>query len=71
MNASLAPGIIKSLHDAGLIADESDIDACPLSGRVSSDIWRLEGVHGAICLKRALTKLKVKDDWFAPITKRI
>jgi aminoglycoside phosphotransferase (APT) family kinase protein len=69
MNASLAPGIIKSLHDAGLIADESDIDACPLSGGVSSDIWRLKGVHGAICLKRALTKLKVKDDWFAPITR--
>jgi 5-methylthioribose kinase len=41
----------------------------PLSGGVSSDIWRLQGVHGPICLKRALTKLKVKDDWFAPITR--
>jgi tRNA A-37 threonylcarbamoyl transferase component Bud32 len=69
MNASLAPGIMKSLHDAGLIADGSDIDACPLSGGVSSDIWRLEGIDGPICLKRALTKLKVKDDWFAPITR--
>lgn len=69
MNATLDSGIIKSLHDAGLIADGNDIDARPLSGGVSSDIWRLEGVHGPICLKRALTKLKVKDDWFAPITR--
>lgn len=69
MNASLDPGIITSLYDAALIADENDIDASPLSGGVSSDIWRLEGVHGPVCLKRALTKLKVKDDWFAPITR--
>ena len=52
-----------------MIADENDIDAKPLSGGVSSDIWHLQGVHGPICLKRALTKLKVKDDWFAPVTR--
>jgi tRNA A-37 threonylcarbamoyl transferase component Bud32 len=42
----------------------------PLQGGVSSDIVRIsllgnEGVH--FCAKRALPKLKVKDDWFAPI----
>lgn len=69
MNVSLDPDIIKSLREAELIADESEIDARPLSGGVSSDILRLEGIDGPICLKRALTKLKVEDDWFAPITR--
>ncbi len=42
----------------------------PLQGGVSSDIVRIslpenENVH--FCAKRALPKLKVKDEWFAPV----
>ncbi len=42
----------------------------PLQGGVSSDIVRIslienESIH--FCAKRALPKLKVKDDWFAPV----
>lgn len=38
-------------------------------GGVSSDIWRIELPSGPVCVKRALSKLKVKDDWFAPISR--
>jgi aminoglycoside phosphotransferase (APT) family kinase protein len=38
----------------------------PLSGGVSSDIWRVDLPGRAICVKRALAKLRVKDDWQAP-----
>ncbi len=37
-----------------------------LSGGVSSDIWRVDLPHRAICVKRALPKLRVKADWHAP-----
>jgi len=69
MSAALDPAIINALLEAGLIDDPSHITASQLSGGVSSDIWRLNGVNGPICLKRALKKLKVKDDWFAPISR--
>ena len=35
----------------------------PLSGGVSSDIWRVETSQGMFCIKRALAKLKVAADW--------
>jgi tRNA A-37 threonylcarbamoyl transferase component Bud32 len=39
----------------------------PLAGGVSSDIVRVDLSTGAICLKRALPRLRVKADWYAPI----
>ncbi|MCA8892765.1 phosphotransferase family protein [Hyphomonas sp.] len=42
----------------------------PLTGGVSSDIWRVDLPGGPVCAKRALAKLKVAEDWFAP-TNRI
>ena len=38
----------------------------PLSGGVSSDIWKVELPGRAICVKRALAKLRVAADWQAP-----
>jgi 5-methylthioribose kinase len=38
-----------------------------LTGGVSSDIWRVELAHGSVCVKRALAKLRVSEDWFAPV----
>ncbi len=35
----------------------------PLSGGVSSDIWRVDTRRGTFCVKRALAKLKVAADW--------
>ena len=39
----------------------------PLTGGVSSDIMRIDLPTGPICVKRALAKLKVNADWFAPV----
>ena len=39
----------------------------PLTGGVSSDIWRIDTARGPVCAKRALAKLRVAADWQAPI----
>jgi len=39
----------------------------PLTGGVSSDIWRVDLDRGPACIKRALAKLKVAADWRAPV----
>jgi 5-methylthioribose kinase len=41
----------------------------PLSGGVSSDIWRVDLASGPLCVKRALPKLKVTADWYAPTSR--
>src|SRR5262249_41572754 len=38
----------------------------PLAGGVSSDIWRVDLPSGAICVKRALPRLRVSQVWEAP-----
>jgi len=40
-----------------------------LSGGVSSEIWRVDLPGRSICVKRALPKLKVADDWEAPLSR--
>ena len=51
----------------GLIADGESPSFAPLTGGVSSDIWRVDLENGPICIKRALAKLKVAADWRAPV----
>jgi aminoglycoside phosphotransferase (APT) family kinase protein len=41
----------------------------PLAGGVSSDIYRVDLPYGALCIKRALAKLKVAADWRAPVAR--
>lgn len=41
----------------------------PLTGGVSSDIWRVDLPGRSLCLKRALSKLKVSADWQAPVSR--
>lgn len=42
-----------------------------LTGGVSSDIWRVELARGPVCVKRALPKLRVRQDWFAPVERNV
>lgn len=39
----------------------------PLGGGVSCDVWRVESAGRAICVKCALARLAVADDWRAPV----
>jgi len=51
-------GVIKPGHQPPLV---------PLTGGVSSEIYRIDLASGPVCVKRALAKLKVEKDWFAPV----
>ncbi len=70
MNAGLAE-IQAILCRAGLASLGSVRDAVPLEGGVSSDIVRVDLVHGSVCVKRALSKLKVTADWRAPVSRNL
>ncbi|MET3229768.1 UNVERIFIED_ORG: Ser/Thr protein kinase RdoA (MazF antagonist) [Burkholderia sp. 1263] len=41
----------------------------PLTGGVSSDIWRVDVAAGSLCVKRALSTLKVSASWQAPVSR--
>ena len=41
----------------------------PLAGGVSSQIWRVDLPGRSLCVKRALPRLKVGDDWEAPVSR--
>lgn len=59
--------MIHSLVNLGLLSDPGAATFEPLSGGVSSDIWKVTENESVFCVKQALPKLKVKADWFAPI----
>ncbi len=59
--------MIEILQSAGLIGGAAETSFEPLAGGVSSDIWKVEGGGRVFCVKRALPKLKVAADWFAPV----
>ena len=50
----------------GLARSPGEMQWTPLTGGVSSDIWRVDLPGRTLCLKRALPKLKVAADWYAP-----
>jgi aminoglycoside phosphotransferase (APT) family kinase protein len=56
----------QALRELGL-AGAQPLAGTPLTGGVSSDIWRIDTASGPICAKRALPRLRVAADWRAPI----
>jgi aminoglycoside phosphotransferase (APT) family kinase protein len=67
--AAAAPhDILAVLRRAGLLALDERPAAEPLTGGVSSDIWRVEtAAREPVCVKRALARLKVRAEWRAPV----
>jgi aminoglycoside phosphotransferase (APT) family kinase protein len=59
--------ITAALRRVGLLAADERPAGEPLSGGVSSDIWRIDLRAGAVCVKRALPKLRVAAHWEAPV----
>jgi tRNA A-37 threonylcarbamoyl transferase component Bud32 len=58
------------LVQAGLAAAGDRCIWTPLSGGVSSDIWRVDiEKRPSLCVKRALPKLKVAAHWEAPVSR--
>ena len=64
--APVPPAFAQALRELGLAGDEA-LNGQPLTGGVSSDIWRIATLRGPVCAKRALAKLRVAADWRAPI----
>ena len=64
------PLLERFLREQGLLQPGQGARFTPLAGGVSSDIWRVDLPDGrAICIKRALPKLKVAADWYAPVSR--
>jgi len=51
----------------GLLAPGERAQYTALTGGVASDIWKVETPRRSFVIKRALPKLKVESDWFAPV----
>ena len=59
--------VIGALGRLGLLREGEKPRFVRLTGGVSSDIWRVDLAQGPVCVKRALPKLRVDQDWFAPV----
>lgn len=59
------PGLAAFLAEQGLAVAGEGGEWVPLTGGVSSDIWRVTTSRGTVCVKRALAKLKVAASWTA------
>jgi aminoglycoside phosphotransferase (APT) family kinase protein len=59
-----------ALRELGLAGAEPLVGR-PLTGGVSSDIWRIDTARGPVCAKRALARLRVAADWRAPIERNL
>src|SRR4051812_1342639 len=51
----------------GLAGVDEPVHAEPLTGGVSSGIYRLRLASGEFCVKQALPKLKVAKEWLVPV----
>ena len=61
------PDLVGSLRRMGIVSADQQIKLTPLSGGVSSDIYRADLPGGVICVKRALPRLKVAAEWRVPV----
>jgi 5-methylthioribose kinase len=59
--------ICQTIRRMGLLSNAAQFSCEPLSGGVSSDIWRITVGNKQYCLKRALPRLKVAQLWEAPV----
>ncbi len=59
--------LLAALGRMGLLSPGETPRVTPLTGGVSSDILRVDLVRGPVCVKRALSRLKVQADWLAPV----
>lgn len=55
------------LVEAGLIDPDQMLQITPMSGGVSSCVWKVAGAHRALCVKQPLSQLQVDNGWHAPL----
>lgn len=59
--------IINALHQSQILKPGQDASFEALNGGVSSEIWKVTTADRVFCVKKALAKLRVAADWFAPV----
>ena len=57
------------LREQGLMGVAERAVLTPLTGGVSSDLWKVELPGRVVCVKGALAQLKVTQPWFAPVSR--
>jgi len=57
----------RALVDMEIVSADQQMRLTPLSGGVSSDIYRADLPQGVVCVKRALPQLKVTATWNVPV----
>lgn len=62
-----AATIHEALREMALVGAHQSARLTPLAGGVSSAIYRADLPSGVVCVKRALSRLKVAADWHAPV----
>jgi aminoglycoside phosphotransferase (APT) family kinase protein len=63
--------MLQGLRRMGMMTAGAPVLGAPLTGGVSSDIWRIDLPSGPICVKRALPSLRVAAEWRAPVERNI
>ena len=59
--------VMLALQRMGLLEPGQCPSLEPLTGGVSSDIWRVDLPSGPACVKRAMPRLRVSAEWHAPV----
>ncbi|MBL8342384.1 MAG: phosphotransferase [Rubrivivax sp.] len=65
------PEFLRALRELNLVDADELVSGQALAGGVSSDIWRVDTRRGALCVKRALSRLRVAADWRAPVERNL
>ncbi|MDZ7842038.1 MAG: aminoglycoside phosphotransferase family protein [Gammaproteobacteria bacterium] len=60
-----------ALEETDLISEHENIRLTPMTGGVSSEIWKVTAGERTFCVKRALDRLKVEAEWFAPVERSL
>jgi len=61
--------IVPFLRSAGLVSGGSAPKLTELTGGVASDIWKVETAGRVFVVKRARARLRVAQEWTAPVTR--
>jgi aminoglycoside phosphotransferase (APT) family kinase protein len=67
VSSDLPDTVRASLVGLGLLPADQPVTAERLTGGVSSDIWKVTAGGRVFCVKRAMARLAVKDEWLAPV----
>src|SRR5512140_2615312 len=67
--STVEPALAQFLLRQHLATPDEHAVWTPLSGGVSSDIWRVDLPGRSLCVKRALPQLRVASEWFAPVSR--